>query len=298
MKAQPHPYSPSRKPEGQATRGKTARNRLRRVDNFLLAYDPDLLTRADGPFARAFFVDLGYGDEPTTTLETAQRLRRVSPGLVVLGVEIDPGRVAAAQPYADTFTLFRRGGFNLPLHTWPDGAPETARLVRAFNVLRQYDESAVAGAYERLFPYILPGGLLVEGTSDPFGSLWVANLVRRPSQPDVETAWEMEALVFGTNFRTGFDPGEFQAVLPKNYVHRVVPGEPVHRFSHDWKQAALEASAIRVWGPRQWFAAAAHRLGERGYHLALRRKWLKQGWLVWRQPPVPQRPVALAENGA
>jgi hypothetical protein len=287
MKTKTHSHPPPRKPEGQTTRGKTARNRLRRVDHFLLAYDPALLTRADGPFARAFLVDLGYGDEPITTLETARRLRQINPGLYVLGVEIDPERVAAAQPYADALTFFRRGGFNLPLDTWPDGTPEAVRLVRAFNVLRQYDEGAVVGAYERLFQTILPGGLLVEGTSNPFGSLWVANLVRKPLTPDGQRAWEVEAIVLGTNFRTGFDPGQFQAVLPKNQIHRVVPGEPIHHFFQDWKQAALETSALQVWGPRQWFAAAAQRLAERGYHLVLRRKWLRQGWLVWQQPPTP-----------
>ncbi|MFN2165248.1 MAG: methylase, partial [Anaerolineae bacterium] len=216
-----------------------------------------------------------------------RRLRQINPGLYVLGVEIDPERVAAAQPYADALTFFRRGGFNLPLDTWPDGTPEAVRLVRAFNVLRQYDEGAVVGAYERLFQTILPGGLLVEGTSNPFGSLWVANLVRKPLTPDGQRAWEVEAIVLGTNFRTGFDPGQFQAVLPKNQIHRVVPGEPIHHFFQDWKQAALETSALQVWGPRQWFAAAAQRLAERGYHLVLRCKWLRQGWLVWQQPPTP-----------
>lgn len=41
------------KPEGTPTRGKTAANRLHRVDNFLLLYDPSLLRRADGPYASA-----------------------------------------------------------------------------------------------------------------------------------------------------------------------------------------------------------------------------------------------------
>ena len=35
----------SKKPEGQPTRGKTASNRLRRVDNFILLYEPTLLKR-------------------------------------------------------------------------------------------------------------------------------------------------------------------------------------------------------------------------------------------------------------
>ena len=130
-----HPKSVSKKPEGAITRGKTISNRLRRVDNFVVMYDPGLITRADGDFSHAFFVDLGYGAEATTTLESADRFRRLNPSLPILGVEIDPERVAAAQPFADRQTFFRLGGFNLPLLPG-----ETVRLIRAFNVLRQYDE--------------------------------------------------------------------------------------------------------------------------------------------------------------
>lgn len=51
-------------------------------------------------FDRAFFVDLGYGATPATTLESLVRLRCVNPTLPVLGVEIDPTRVAAAHHLA------------------------------------------------------------------------------------------------------------------------------------------------------------------------------------------------------
>jgi len=138
------PYPPKR-PEGRPTRGKTASNRLRRVDNFILLYEPSLLTRSEGGFARALFVDLGYGEDARTTLESAARFRRANPGLPILGVEIDPERVRAALPYADNQTSFRLGGFNLPLQ---EG--ETVRLIRAFNVLRQYEEDDFLPAYERL----------------------------------------------------------------------------------------------------------------------------------------------------
>jgi hypothetical protein len=74
------------KPEGQLTRGKTASNRLRRVDNFLLLYEPSLLTRTDDRFAASLFVDLGYGFDARTTLESASRFRRVNPNLSILGV--------------------------------------------------------------------------------------------------------------------------------------------------------------------------------------------------------------------
>src|SRR5512139_88642 len=122
----------SKKPEGLPTRGKTASNRLRRVDNFMLFYEPSLLTRTDGAFADALFVDLGYGFDPRTTLESAARFRRLNPELRILGVEIDPEHVQAALPFASDRTFFRLGGFNLPVLPG-----ESVRLIRAFNVLRQ-----------------------------------------------------------------------------------------------------------------------------------------------------------------
>src|SRR5512147_2983039 len=222
------PYSRvSKKPEGQPTRGKTASNRLRRVDNFILLYEPSLLTRTDGLFPRALFVDLGYGFDPRTTLESASRFRSVNPELPILGVEIEKERVEAALPYADEKTFFRLGGFNLPLK---EG--EYVRLIRAFNVLRQYEEKDFAPAYQRLAQYVLPGGLMIEGTSNPFGSIWVANVVRKREIGD----WRSEALVFSTNFRMGFDLTDFQAVLPKNYIHHVLPGEPIYGFFEAWKK--------------------------------------------------------------
>jgi hypothetical protein len=271
MQNLPHPKVAPKKPEGQITRGKTAANRLRRVDNFVLMYDPALLTRSDGDFARAMFVDLGYGAEATTTLEAAERFRRLNPNLPVLGVEIEPERVAAALPFANEKMLFRLGGFNLPLLPG-----ESVRLIRAFNVLRQYEESEFAPAYERLAQYVLPGGLMVEGTSDPFGRIWVANVARATS-----TGWQFEALTFSTNFRWGFDPAQFQPVLPKNYIHHVVPGENIYDFFEAWKRSAAESSPAKVWGLKQWFIATAELLAKKGYKINLQRKWLSKGWLIW-----------------
>jgi hypothetical protein len=284
-KAVPHPKAPVRRPQGQPTRGKTAGNRLRRVDTFLMRYDPALLQRMDGPFARAFFVDLGYGALPTTTLESMRRLRLVNPALPVLGVEIDPERVVAAQPFVEDGLDFRLGGFNLPLRVWPDGARESVRAVRAFNVLRQYEEDAVAPAYARLAEGVLPGGLLIEGTSDPPGRLWVANVMRR-SKSDAAAlgAWQREALVFSTNFRQPFDLTAFQAVLPKNLIHRVVPGEVIYAFFEAWKRAAAVTASHHVWGARAWFAASVVHLAQSGYAINLRPHWLNKGFLIWKMP--------------
>jgi hypothetical protein len=266
----------SKKPEGQPTRGKTASNRLRRVDNFILLYEPSLITRTDGPFADSMFIDLGYGFDARTTLESAARFRRLNPDLNILGVEIDRERVEAALPFADEKTFFRLGGFNLPLKHG-----EHVRLIRAFNVLREYEEKDFAPAYDRLAEYVLPGGLLMEGTSNPFGSIWCANLVRRSEIGD----WRFEALVFSTNFRQGFEVEEFQTILPKNLIHRVVKGEPIFDFFEAWRAAAAETSAMKIYGARQWFIAAAGRMSERGYAIATQHKWLAKGFLIWRMEP-------------
>jgi hypothetical protein len=163
----------SKKPEGQATRGKTASNRLRRVDNFFLLYEPSLLTRTDDLFAKALVVDLGYGFDPRTTLESAARFRHLNHDLQILGVEIEKERVEAALPYADEKTFFRLGGFNLPLK---EG--EYLRLIRAFNVLRQAEEyhpSCGAGGTNLRF---LRGVEAIRCRDIGDESLWIKTMVR------------------------------------------------------------------------------------------------------------------------
>jgi hypothetical protein len=265
----------AKKPIGVPTRGKTADNRLRRVDNFILLYEPTLLTRNDGFFADALFVDLGYGFDARTTLESAARFRRVNPNLKILGVEIEKERVEAALPFADEKTFFRLGGFNLPLQ-----ANERVRLIRAFNVLRQYEEKDFASAYQTLAPYVVEGGLMIEGTSNPHGSIWAANLVRKSS------TWSFEALVFSTNFHAGFDLVDFQTVLPKNYIHHVTPGEEIYDFFEAWKRSAAETSHTKVFGLKQWFASAAESLAQKGYKIDLHKKWVSKGWLIWKKENV------------
>jgi hypothetical protein len=122
---------------------------------------------------------------------------------------------------------------------------------------------------------VLTGGLLIEGTSDPLGRIWVANVARK-----VESGWLAEALVFSTNFRSGFEPGAFQTVLPKNLIHRMIPGEPIDEFFQVWKRATLETTATQVWGNRAWFVASANRLAEFGYSIDRRLQWLRQGFLI------------------
>jgi hypothetical protein len=98
-------------------------------------------------------------------------------------------------------------------------------------------------------------------------------------------SWKQEALIFSTNFRLGFNVEEFQTILPKNLIHRVVKGEPIFDFFEAWKAAAAETSAMKTYGARQWFIAAAERMAERGYAVATQRKWLAKGFLIWKLEP-------------
>jgi hypothetical protein len=258
---------PPKGAEGVITRGKTARNRLRRVDTFALLYTRECLTASN-----ALFLDLGYGEEAITTLESAQRFRKVNPQLPVVGVEIDPERVAAAKPFEDDFTSFRLGGFNLPQQ---EGEQPT--VIRAFNVLRQYTESDVLPAWQTLGKSMADGGLLIEGTSDPFGRIWTANLIRNRGG-----TLFYEGFLFSTNFRTGFSPELFQPYLTKNFIHQMQTGSPIDKFLSDWKAACNETIAMKTWGLRQWFQSSAETLSGRGHDLLLQSRFLQKGFLLWR----------------
>jgi len=227
------------RPVGTVTRGTTAPNRLRRVDRWLLGTQRALLWNA---LAGALAVDLGYGAYPVTTVEWAERLWTVRADLRVLGLEIDPARVAAAEPYQCPPKLeFRLGGFELPVPTPPV-------LLRAFNVLRQYDESAVAEVWSGLRGRLAPEGLLLEGTCSESGriAVWAALGQEGP-----------RTLSFAARLASLESPAIFAQRLPKALIHRNVPGEPVHAFLRDWDRAWAACAPLGAFGARQrWIGAA------------------------------------------
>jgi hypothetical protein len=152
-------------------------------------------------------------------------------------------------------------------------------VIRAFNVLRQYDESAVPAAHGLMCSHLLPGGLLMEGTSDPWGRIWVSNIIRKTSEKE----WRLEGLVFSTNFKGDpFEPAVFQSVLPKNFIHRMLPGEKVHEFFEDWRKCHEDALSVREYGTRFVFVDTALRLADKGkYNIVYNKRWFRLGFLVW-----------------
>lgn len=262
--ATPHPLGRPARPLGQPTRGKTAPNRLRKTDTFLAVAFPEFVRALPG-----LYVDLGYGAYPVTSVETLQRLRRLNPRLRVLGVEIDPQRVADAAPFAQPGLEFRWGGFNLPL---PAGEP--AAVVRAFNVLRQYNEAAVDAALTALAAALALNGLILEGTCDPTGRLMTFNLFQKQA-----AALSRIALVLAPSLRADFQPRQLQAVLPKNFIHHAEPGGPIDRFFAAW-QTSWQTARAHAADRRQVFYRAALRLADHyGYPLDRRPALLKRGFL-------------------
>lgn len=273
---------PRTRPQGQPTRGKTAVNRLRRIDVFVALAMPSVL-RGGSPLA----VDLGFGARPWTAIELAERWGRVNPGLRVLGIEIDPERVAQAMPYADPPRLdFALGGFDLATVL----GTERARIVRCMNVLRQYDEHEVERALALIAQGLEPGGVLVEGTSNPAGRIAVFDIYRRGSEraasrmsesANATTALEHEALVFATNFRAAHEPGEFRTIAPKRLIHRMRDETP-ERFFAEWDRAAATARAVAEPGTARHWAETARLLREAGWPVDPRARLLERGFLVLR----------------
>lgn len=257
---------------GAPTRGKTAAGRLRPLDAWLCDQEAHLLRRRDGRYRDAVAVDLGYGRLPWTTLESRRLTRRVAPHLGWVGIEIDPERVEAARPFEEAGITFRRGGFELP-------GDDPVRLVRAMNVLRQYDPADVEPAWALLGQRVLPGGLVIEGTSDPFGRLISAALLRRGVD-----RLAVEGLLFYARARADFAPEALQPVLPKRWIHRVVPGEPIHAFFQRWGAAWRATSGHAAFGPRQHFEAAARALAEVDARVEPRGWLIRRGYLLWRSP--------------
>ncbi len=258
-------------PGDHETRGKTARQRLRRLDQFLLAFDPGRLRHG------GIVVDLGYGRTPVTTIEWFERLKQVHPDVQVLGVERDAERVDLAKAAMQPGLVFRKGDFQLPLQSG-----ERVQLIRAMNVLRQYEESASLSAHNQLIAQMEEGALLAEGTCDPPGRTMVVQILRR-----VQGVPHSEGILFARSFHGDFDPRSFQPVLPKHLIHRVTPGEPIAAFFDAWAEAAARTRSVADFGQRQFFVAAAEALGQSVPGVDVRRSWLRNGWLFWKDAPYP-----------
>jgi hypothetical protein len=240
--------------DGRITRGTTGVNRLRRVDRWIATMP--ILRKTGDPLV----VDLGYGASATTSLELQSRLARVRPDVEVIGIEIDPERVARASRDARPGVSFRLGGFEVPL---PAG--RRATVIRALNVLRQYEEAEVPAAWERMLGRLQPGGVLVEGTCNEVGRVccWVNLTDAGPQSLTISLRLE------------GLDrPSVVAERLPKVLIHRNVPGERIHEFLNALDRHWQVNAPLSVYGPSQRWIATAEGMRADGWPvLGTRSRW-------------------------
>ncbi len=233
------------RPVGRITRGTTNVNRLRRIDRWIAAQP--VVRTADDPLV----VDLGYGASATTTLELRDRLAAVRPDVAVVGIEIDPERVRIANAATRDGVEFRLGGFEVPL----PGSRRPA-VIRALNVLRQYDESEVAAAWATMRERLAPEGLLVEGTCDEIGRVasWVGLDAQGPR-------------TFTISLRlAGLEaPSIVAERLPKALIHRNVAGERIHDLLLTLDRLWATHAPLGVYGPRQRWMAVVVSLRDAGW---------------------------------
>lgn len=245
---------------GNITRGTTNTNRLRRVDRWI-ATQQILRATAD-----PLVVDLGYGASATTPVELATRLSRVRGDIEVVGIEIDPARVTDAQKELDQWissgylseesasrVSFTRGGFETPLPL-----DRKAAIIRAFNVLRQYDEAKVAPAWDLMVSRLQPGGMLVEGTCDEIGriSTWIALTADGP-----------QTLTMSVKLSTLDLPSIVAERLPKALIHHNVPGEPIHDFVSDVDKYWLTHAPLSAFGATQRWVATVQSMKNQGWSI-------------------------------
>jgi hypothetical protein len=251
---------------GAPTRGTTNPNRLRRVDGWIAHVLAGPLRAATDPLV----VDLGYGASPVTTVELRTRLVRVRPDVRVVGLEIDPSRVAAAALAADPPGLtFQRGGFEL--------AGLRPVLVRAMNVLRQYPPEDVAQAWSALSSR---AGTVVEGTCDEPGRL--ACWVRLSAEGPV-------SLTLAARLSTLDTPGTLAERLPKALIHHNVPGEPVHDFLTALDDAWRVAAPYATFGARQRWIRTVATVREAGWPILDRAPRWRLGEVTVAWPAVAPR---------
>ena len=230
---------------GDITRGTTNPNRLRRIDRWMLHAVCPIIRNADDPIV----VDLGYGATPITTQEMFHRFRKhVRPDVEVVGIEIDPIRVKQALEISEPGLNFIHGGFEVPL---PNSRKPIA--IRAFNVLRQYDESEVSKSWKLMTNRLAPEGFLIEGTCDEIGrrSSWVA----LRSQESVPETFTISLHVGSLELLSEIAPR-----LPKALIHRNVPGEQIYEFLQEFDRAWLSNSAMISFGARQRWVATVEAL--------------------------------------
>jgi len=238
-----------KKPVGAITRGTTNPNRLRRIDRFVAAL-PIIRNTAE-----PIVVDLGFGASPITAIELQDRISKVNPRAMVVGIEIDRERVERALPFENERLRFANGGFEVPMPKSLD-AGRKVELIRALNVLRQYDESEVLPAWQLMQNRLVDEGLIIDGTCDEIGRLatWVTIAKAGP-----------QSLTISLRLAGLETPSKVAERLPKILIHKNVPGQGIYELLSQLDAAWAANAPLAVFSPQQRWVAACRKLLEAGW---------------------------------
>ncbi len=240
-----------KKPVGVITRGTTNPNRLRRVDRYIS--NLPILKNSKEPLV----VDLGFGAYPRTAIELLDRTLEINPETKVLGIEIDPERISKARPFANDQLYFQLGGFEVPIPR--ELNRDNVTLIRAMNVLRQYDETEVIASWVLMQSRLEPDGLIIEGTCDEIGRLatWITLDKNKP-------------LTLTLSFRLlGLQtPSKIAERLPKILIHKNIQGEPINTFLNQLDAAWSNNAGLSVFSPVQRFTACVEEMVRAGWPIA------------------------------
>ncbi|GEM_PF-1215275 len=263
-------------------RGRTRQGRLILLDQLLKGQFIALPTKE--PFVA---VDIGFGDEPVTTLELHAVLAQAFPSqqgsLRVIGVESEAARVQRAQKSSTSSLEFVQGSFDLNAL-----GLSSLSLIRCFNVLRGYSPEQGALATRQMTHSLGPGGLLLEGTSDTEGHLVSAHLWRK----DIDNLLFYEGLLCVSDMSRGFAPRMFGDVLPRSLRRNVKPGERIYDWLTHWQAIVDEVRKAsptdRCLSPEQvrssnqrTFEKSVTMLSQQRADTCLNPALFKQGAVVW-----------------
>lgn len=245
---------------GAVTRGTTNPNRLRRVDRFIASLP---IMKKKSPVV----VDLGYGASPITAIELRERLLKVNDKVRVVGIEIEKERVALGLAVAEPGLDFLLGGFETPL---PADLTE-ADVIRAFNVLRQYDERDVPAAWKLMCSRLSDDGVLIEGTCNEIGriSSWI-------------TLTKSAPILFTISLHLSSldNPSKVAERLPKALIHHNVTGEKIHNYLQALDQAWATHAPLSTYGALQRWLAVCETMSGNGWPVVVNRKRWRLGELT------------------
>lgn len=259
------------------TRGKTRAGRLDRLDGVLAHW---LVEQGWCERRAPTCVELGFGASSVTARSWFARVLELTPHASCVGVEVDAERVERARREgAMQGVTWQQGGFDFALRTGAGGVD----LVRALNVLRQYDARDAPAAHALMGRHLTEGGVLVEGSCDGGGRHGVVHVQRR-----VADELRREALMCVVDPEAHFAPRMLRDWLPQDLRRGVGPEHEVFTgFLDVWMQCFEQARAT---SRQERFAQSVALLGERVAGIEAPAWMVDRGTLLWRPAHgVPER---------